>query len=50
MNNFELHELATKLSDTMTPYQLAKIVIALAEEVDYCGKPFNIEEVIEDFI
>ncbi len=27
MNNFELHELATTLSDTHTPYQLAKALI-----------------------
>ena len=27
MNNFELHELAQDLSDTHTPYQLAKALI-----------------------
>lgn len=34
MNNYELHEQCEYLSDTYTPYQLAKIVITLQNEVE----------------
>ncbi|CAH9014159.1 hypothetical protein VP424E501_P0171 [Vibrio phage 424E50-1] len=51
MNNFELHELATTLSDTHTPYQLAKLLVQATElldnsdrysdnDPDYRGTPF----------
>lgn len=35
MNDFELHTLAQQLTDTLTPYQLAKLTIPLAGEVAY---------------
>jgi len=34
MDNFKLHELATNLSDTYTPYQLAKMLVQCTELLD----------------
>jgi hypothetical protein len=33
MNNFELHKTATNMVDVYTPYQLAKKVLMLEEEL-----------------
>lgn len=48
MNNFELHERAQELSDTYTPYQLAKALIkAVESEVvlldNGCGNDLDFE-------
>ena len=33
MNNFEMHDMAEQLSDTMTAYQLARILIKMCNVV-----------------
>lgn len=35
MNNFELHEKATSLSDKLSKYQLAKLLVQATRLVDY---------------
>jgi hypothetical protein len=40
MNNIELHEKATLLYDTVTKYQLAKMVVELKNGVEKQGKQY----------
>lgn len=34
MNNFEMHEKATELSDSVSPYMLARMVVELQDKVE----------------
>lgn len=55
MNNFELHELAQELSDTYSPYKLAKALLRATEsEIAWrdngCGNCLDFTKALKEFL
>lgn len=51
LNNFELHEEATQLSDTITSYKLSKMYLQQKQELEELKEKYaKLNELFEDYL
>ena len=51
LNNFELHEEATQLSDTITSYKLSKMYLQQKQELEEMKEKYSkLNELFEDYL